>query len=424
MLRSLFNFLSSLRLTVVLLTSALILVFIGTLAQVKLGLYVAQEEYFRSFFVWWSPGGKGDLQIPVFPAGWLLGTLLLFNLLAAHIKRFKFTWKKIGIFLTHAGLIFLLVGQFFTELFQVESILRLHEGEAKKYSEDSRKNELVIIDVTGSDSNKVVSIPESFLKQGGEIRHPELPFGLRVKNYFQNSTPAGKMDTNEVKIGSTHGIGKRLMFAPMDTATKMDDENKPSAVIEVLGDKESSSEWIVSTWLNKYPWFESLNSQMGELMDGELEKPQSFTHAGRTYEISLRPIRYYKPYSITLLKATHEKYAGTEMAKNFASRIRIDHPAKGENREVLIYMNNPLRYEGETYFQFQMNSEPGMESSALQVVRNPAAITPYVSCIVMGLGMVVQFLMHLVGFARRGRKPAVTAGARGAQSITAEGAQI
>ena len=111
-----FKFFSSLWLTVVLLALALILVFVGTMAQVKLGLYVAQEEYFRSLFIYWKPG-NGSLKIPVFPGGWLLGGLLLLNLIAAHLKRFQLTKKKFGIFLIHGGLIFLLLGQFGLFLF-------------------------------------------------------------------------------------------------------------------------------------------------------------------------------------------------------------------------------------------------------------------------------------------------------------------
>ena len=55
MVTRLYNFLSSLRLTVVLLALGLVLVFWGTLAQVNLGLYKAQNDFFRSFFVYWSP---------------------------------------------------------------------------------------------------------------------------------------------------------------------------------------------------------------------------------------------------------------------------------------------------------------------------------------------------------------------------------
>src|SRR5271170_5174719 len=126
------NFFTSLKLTVACLVMALVLVFVGTLAQVEIGLYQVQSEFFRSFFVYWTPGGT-RLKIPVLPGGWLIGLVLLVNLLAAHIKRFQLSRKKIGIILIHAGLIFLLGGQFVTELFQQESQMRIEVGDTKNY---------------------------------------------------------------------------------------------------------------------------------------------------------------------------------------------------------------------------------------------------------------------------------------------------
>src|SRR4051812_46930951 len=102
------KFFTSLRLTVVCLCLGLVLVFFGTLAQVDMGLYQAQNDFFRSFFVLWGPKG-GGWKIPVFPGGYLVGSVLLLNLVAAHIKRFSVSKKKIGIFLIHAGLILLLL---------------------------------------------------------------------------------------------------------------------------------------------------------------------------------------------------------------------------------------------------------------------------------------------------------------------------
>jgi hypothetical protein len=59
-------------------------------------------------------------------------------------------------------------------------------------------------------------------------------------------------------------------------------------------------------------------------------------------------------------------------------------------------MNNPLRYAGLTFYQYQMDSE--RNTSVLQVVRNPSWLMPYIACIMMGLGLVIQFGLHLVGF--------------------------
>jgi hypothetical protein len=49
----------------------------------------------------------------------------------------------------------------------------------------------------------------------------------------------------------------------------------------------------------------------------------------------------------------------------------------------------------------------GKGNSQLQVVRNPSWITPYLGCAVVSLGMVWQFLYHLLGFVARPR-PAKT----------------
>ncbi|MHB1308837.1 MAG: cytochrome c biogenesis protein ResB, partial [Limisphaerales bacterium] len=69
-LKPLLDFFTSLRLTVVCLTFATVLVFIGTIAQVEMGIYAAQAKYFRSVFVFWDVPGT-SLRIPVYPGGYL-----------------------------------------------------------------------------------------------------------------------------------------------------------------------------------------------------------------------------------------------------------------------------------------------------------------------------------------------------------------
>jgi hypothetical protein len=129
-LRRLLDFACSLRLTLFCLAAALVLVFAGTLAQVKFGLYIVQEEYFQSWFVWWL-SASGEMKLPVFPGGHLIGAVLLINLIAAHIRRFTWGWKKLGIQLTHLGLIIMLAGGLATDLFSVHSYMRLKEGKPR-----------------------------------------------------------------------------------------------------------------------------------------------------------------------------------------------------------------------------------------------------------------------------------------------------
>jgi hypothetical protein len=146
-------------------------------------------------------------------------------------------------------------------------------------------------------------------------------------------------------------------------------------------------------------WIAGVEQQAGVKMGVSPEDPQSFTVAGRTYQMALRMKRYYKPYTIALLEFKHDLYQGTDIPKNFSSRIHLSDPARGEDRDVLIHMNAPLRYRGETFYQASFLS--GDQASILQVVRNPAAVTPYLACSLVALGLVVQFLTHLFGFAKK-----------------------
>lgn len=386
MTNRLFSFFSSLRLTVVLLGLALVLVFIGTLAQVKLGLYAAQEEYFRSLFVYWQPK-DASWKIPFFPGGWLLGGLLLVNLVSAHVKRFTFSKKKIGIFTIHAGLILLLLGQFFTEVFQVESNIRFEEGQTRNYSEDSHRTELTFIDASHPDRDDVVAISEERLAKKGEIKPPGLPFSIRVKEFYINSRPAGPMSGEGEKINATTPAGEKLWFSEVPSVSSMESRNVPAMLLEIVSEKGGPSERIASLWI---------------------DEPQPIEVDGRTYRMALRSTRYYTPYTLTLLDFRHDVYQGTTKPKNFSSKVQLTDTKHGEDREVLIRMNEPLRYAGLTYFQasFDPNND---KVTILQVVRNPAALTPYVSCVLVGLGLLVQFLTHLVAFGRREKNKATSA---------------
>jgi len=179
MLDRLLKFITSLRLTVVLLAFGIVLVFVGTVAQADEGLYNAQTRYFKHWFVW-SITMFGH-RIPIgLPGGYLIGTLLLINLVAAHIKRFQFTKKKIGIQLTHAGVILLLVGQLTTDLLSHETQIRFYEGQTRSYSESGMKYELAFVSGVDANTQEVIAIPERLLAKGGELKHEKQPFAVRV----------------------------------------------------------------------------------------------------------------------------------------------------------------------------------------------------------------------------------------------------
>ena len=91
-------------------------------------------------------------------------------------------------------------------------------------------------------------------------------------------------------------------------------------------------------------------------------------------------------------KFRHDVYPGTEIPKNFSSLVRLSNPTSGEERDVLIYMNQPLRYQGRTFYQSGFEGET---VTILQVVQNPGWMMPYISCVIITLGLLVHFAISL-----------------------------
>jgi len=366
----------SLRTTVVLLALSIVLVFWATLDQVNLGVWAVQHKFFHSFVV---TEKVGSLVVPVFPGGYVIGGLLLANLVAGHLYRFRMGWSKAGIWITHLGLILLLVGELVSGLSQKEFQMRIDEGETKNYAESSRLNELAITNATDPSTDEVTAIPESLLSAGTVVQNPSLPFRVVPKAYYPNAALQMRSQApNAPPSPATAGMGPMLAVTPLEVSYKEDERNAPAAFIELVGPDGSLGTWVVSPLLGN---------------------PQKFDFAGKTWKLSMRPKRYYQPYSLTLVKFSHDVYPGTDIPKNFSSRIRIDAPGGAPGREVLIYMNNPLRYGGLTYYQQSFDNND--HTTILQVVRNPSWLAPYIACGAITLGLVVQFLIHLWGFARR-----------------------
>ena len=377
------DFFVSLRLTVVLIVFSMVLIFAATLDQVNLGIWAVQEKYFRAFVVYLQ---VGPVTVPAFPGGYTIGGLLLANLVAAHLYRFTFAWRKAGVQLIHLGLILLLVGELLTGLWQEDFHMRLSEGETKNYAESFMDNELALSDVTDPKFDEVVAISEKLLATKAPLQHPKLPFRVVPQTYYPNSTlqnraagapaPAAPGASAE----TTSGFGEHVAALPQPITHKPNEHNQPSAILELVGAEGPIGRWLVSTLL---------------------VAPQEFTHAGRTWRIALRPKRVYRPFTLTLLKFSHDRYAGTGIPKNFSSRLRLRTDDGRDDREVLIYMNNPLRFAGLTFYQSGFEKDD--RTTILQVVRNPSWLFPYVACSLMTLGLTLQFGLHLVGFIRKRR---------------------
>ncbi|MEI6593379.1 MAG: cytochrome c biogenesis protein ResB [Holophagaceae bacterium] len=362
------SLLKSFQVTIVMLALLMCLVLLCTLAQVEMGTAGAVNAYMRSFIVW-GDFSLVPFRVPIFPGGALVGLILACNLMAKTLDM-KRTWAKAGMWLVHLGLIILFAGEFVAGMMQVDTNLSIEVGQTVNYVSSYKTMELALVDVTDPAYDDVHSIPESLLSKNRPIPVPGTPVTLSVKKFFPNAElanlPAGQTSL------ATAGVGPGVQVVERPTATADGEVNQVSAFVEVLAGGRSLGVWLVSNALGA---------------------PQGFVHEGRAYTLSMRLLRQYLPYAFTLKQFRHDVYPGTDIPKNFSSLVQVVNPSRKESREVLIFMNQPLRYEGKTFYQASFGKNDTL--SVLSVVENPGWLLPYVSCVLVSLGLLVHFTIVL-----------------------------
>ena len=375
-MKPLIKFFSSLELAISCMVLGLVLIFIGTLDQVHLGIHGATERYFYSLFVFWKIPNT-EIALPYLPGGYTVGGVLLVNLVTALFVRFRYSWKKSGVLMIHFGVITLLLGELISSMMQVDSNMAIDEGSSSNYSEDRENMELAIIDHSHSaTTDRVYAFPHTMLKTNHDVRHEELPFTISINRFMRNATiqrrdenaPAEALITNQ-------DIGLDYYAVEIPKTGKMNEVNRNTAILTIF----DSSGKVAGTWLASLGF-----------------PPQKFSFAGKEYSLGIRNKRYYYPFDIKLKDFSFDRYLGTNIPMNYSSMVELTNHERGEEREFLIYMNHPLRYDGLTFFQSSFT--PDELTSILQVVSNPGRHLPYISCILIFLGLSLQFSIGLTTF--------------------------
>jgi hypothetical protein len=229
----------------------------------------------------------------------------------------------------------------------------------------------------------VTVIPENILRNGGLIQNELLPFDVEVVKYYVNS----KLGPIEKGTENPATFGAGLERAPVELSevsgvSQNQGVETPSAYVTFKrkSDGKVLGTYLLSLWLDKQPL----------VVDG------------KTYEVALRFKRTYFPFTVHLVEFRHDKYLGTDKPKNYSSLVRLTDPRYGEDREVLIRMNEPMFYTWRTFYQADfLQKNPGdPKGTVLQVVLNPGWWMPYVSCVLVAVGMIVHFGMNLMSFLR------------------------
>jgi ABC-type transport system involved in cytochrome c biogenesis permease subunit len=309
------------------------------------------------------------------------------TLLAGCMLLFK---KRAGIVLIHAGIGVMMFNELFVDLTSKEpQQLAIQESHARNYTEDSRVCELAIIDSSHPEKDDVVVVPKSMLQPGKVIRDPELPFDIEVVEYYPNSSLLRLKPEDKSRANAGVGLGwaavEEKPVSGTDTSHRID---MPAAFVNLRkkGTADSLGVYLVSTAV--------------PMPEANPVKPRD-SAAG--YDMALRFKRTYKPYVVRLIKTEEHDWPGTNDPQYYSSDIHIINEGLHENRHDHIWMNNPLRFGGETFYQSGFSQDPktGEKTSILSVVDNTGWMIPYIGCMMVVTGLGFHFVGTLLRFMRR-----------------------
>ena len=336
----------------------MILIVLGTLAQKDMGLFAVQEKYFSSwvFWIWYFP----------MPGGRLTMIIILINLSFFFFKKSLWKIEKLGIIILHMGGILLLIGGGLTAMFSSEGNMIIDEGSQTNYVEDYQYMELAVINTSDKDIDTYTIFDNPLLKRNKTLAHNNIEFEIAVINYIDNCKPIRRTKPAGVQY---RGMMKNFMISEL-APLKEENMNRPGIIFQ-LSNTGTIQDGIYGLFL-------------GQTI------PQKITVGNQEYVIVFRRQRTYLPFSIELLDFKKIMHPGTGIAKSYSSNVNLIE--NGISKRILIKMNEPLRHRGYTFYQASFIESSDGETTVLAVVQNYGRLFPYISSIIMCIGL----LFHLI----------------------------
>ena len=316
--------------------------------------------------------------------------------------------KRAGIVLLHAGIGMLMVYEIMVGLNAgtMEASMKILEGDATYYTADGRAAELAIIDLSDEKEDVETIVPGRLLAKGARLEDPLLPFDVEILDFYDHSdlySKPGKFrfyrkDANEptAAFQATAGLGINFVAEALDRSVGTDTDSKfdtPSAYVKLINRQTGATLGVhmVTTVLSQ------------TLLPPSMQKPDRFEFDGKTYEVELRFRRSYTPFHISLKDVQQNNYVGTSRPKDYRAIITLTDPSRQppvKIEDYHIWMNNPLRYGGFTFYQSGVNpaDQQGRQTTVLQVVENEGWTVPYLACMITAVAMLFQFFQVLMRF--------------------------
>jgi hypothetical protein len=387
-LRMAFRVLAGFPLAVILMLILLLQTWLATLEQVDYGLYATLRKYFDPS-AWYI---LGELRLPEFMGGkaltipmpggyWVLG-LFFINLFLGGIIRARKGWKKIGVLISHSGILLMILSAGVTEMMEQRGTMDFFEGESSNVAQDYYEYVVEISDRTEGLPQQVQVVRGAFLDDltGSPapvrtVRLPELPFDMQFTRYSRNGRV---MSVNE--MAPPEGAQVIDGYYIFDRPSQKDAELNTAACYAKVLPREGEP----------VPSF---------ILSGDAFHPHTVRVGNRVFVFQMRKYLWTMPFTVRLDQATAEYYPNSSKPKRFESRVtRIEN---GSEANVEIKMNMPMRYEGLTFYQRMMGRENAKVAnsrpySQLEVVRNPADQWPKYALYIVTLGLFVHFVLKFV----------------------------
>ncbi len=297
--------------------------------------------------------------------------------------------RKAGIVLLHLGVAGLMLNEIYVTKTNVEQRITIIEGDTAHHAIDVRATELAIIDVSDPEFDQITSVAGEKLIGQEKITDEKLPFDVECVAYYPNSDIRRVASPDENL--ATAGIGGRFEAYEMPSVVGTDSEQTvdfASAYVELTSKSDSAP-------IGTYLITQNIGESGSDIVDVD----------GKEYRIALRFKTQYKPYSLKLNDASTTYYIGTTTPQSYASKVTLTDFRNDMTSDQEIWMNNPLRYSGETFYQSGMNTlEDGRDMTILQVVTNYGWMIPYVCCMFTVVGLIAQFGSTLLRFLESARK--------------------
>lgn len=361
---------------------------LGAEEKVERALLLAGAGILSLLDVWLVFGGNSvQLADESMRILWQLmkGTFAGVVLLIGCMLAFK---KRGAIVLIHGGVGLLMGYELYVAMQAVEAQMSITEGQTTHWAQDIRKLELAVVDTSPADTDDVVVVPARYIREGERISSSELPFDIEIVDFMKNSVlrKAGPVEPNK----ADSGLGLSYIAEPTDASTGTDSDSKV----------DESAAYIR---IYKKGTKEPLTTRLVSLLQALQDLPEQVAIDSKSYDVYLRFHRMYKDYSVKLLDVRKEDYQGTDTPRNYQSDIRLVDNRTQAEFEQPIWMNNPLRYAGETFYQsgYHLDPKTGEETTTLQVVTNSGWMAPYVACMIVGVGLLAQFWQTLIRFLQR-----------------------